>query len=74
MDHNNVAQPGVPPEAQPGDQQPPPGDQQPPPAPEPPTREQMATAIQTLQQTTQQLGMQAEARRLTDEQRAREAG
>ena len=70
MDQNNVAQPGVLPEAPP----PPPGDQPPPPAPAPPTREEMAAAIVMLQQQTQQLGIQAEARRLTDEQRAREAG
>ena len=49
MDHNNDGQPGVPPEAPPGDQQPP-AVQQPPPAPEAPTREQMAAAIQELQQ------------------------
>ena len=41
---------------------------------QPLTPEQMAAAIQTLDQRTQQLGVQAEARRLTDEQRAREAG
>ena len=71
MDQNNVGQPGVPPGAPPGDQQPPPGDQQPPPVPEPPTREQMAAAIQMLEQRTQQLGIQAEARRLTDEQKGK---
>ena len=34
----------------------------------------MAAAIETLEQRIQQLGNEAEARRLTDAQRAREAG
>ena len=73
---NNVGPPGGqgppgPPEQVPGQV---PGDQQPPPVQQPPTAEQMAAAIQTLEQRTQQLGIQAEARRLTDEQRAREEG
>ncbi len=45
-----------------------------PPEQQPLMPEQMAAAIQTLEQRIQQLGVQAEARRLTDEQRAREAG
>ena len=75
MDNQNNA-------GQPGEQQVPgqvpgqvqPGEQQPPPVPQPPMPEQLAQAIQTLEQRVQQLGIQAEARRLTDAQRAREAG
>ena len=58
---NNQNNAGQAPGQQPGEQQ-------------PLLPEQMAAAIQTLEQRIQQLGIQAEARRLTDEQRAREAG
>ena len=64
---NNVGQPGGPPGQAPGDQQPLPVPQ-PPPVPEPPTPEQLAQVIQTLEQRVQQLGVEAEARRLTDAQ------
>ena len=62
---NNAGQPGE--QVPPGPQQPgelPPGHQ--PGEQQPPMPEQLAQAIQTLEQRVQQLGIQAEARRLTD--------
>ena len=44
------------------------------PGPQLPDQAQMAAAIDTLTQKIQQSGAEAEARRLTDAQRAREAG
>ena len=79
---NNVGQPGgqgppgppgpVPTQL-PGDQKSPPVPQ-PSPVPQPPTPEQLAQVIQTLEQRVQQLGVEAEARRLKDAQKLREAG
>ena len=69
MDNQNNA--GPPGQGPPGQV---PGDQQPPPVPQPPTPEQLAQVIQTLEQRVQQLGVEAEARRLTDAQKLREAG
>ena len=71
---NNVGPPGGqgppgPPEQVPGQV---PGDQQPPPVQQPPTAEQLAQVIQTLEQRVQQLGVEAEARWLTDAQKLRE--
>ena len=76
MDQNNADLPGGQgppglPEQVPGQE---PGDQQQPPVQQPPTPEQLAQVIQTLEQRVQQLGVEAEARRLTDAQRLREAG
>ena len=68
MDQNNAGPPGVQvPEQVPEDQQQPPVQQ-------PTTPEQLAQVIQTLEQRVQQLGVEAEARRLTDAQKLREAG
>merc|ERR1712121_622423 len=68
MDQNNAGPPGgqVPKQV--------PGDQQPPQVQQPPTTEQLAQVIQTLEQRVQQLGVEAEARRLTDAQKWRKAG
>merc|ERR1712121_452291 len=68
MDQNNAGPPGgqVPKQV--------PEDQQQPPVQQPPTPEQLALVIQTLEQRVQQLGVEAEARRLTDAQKFIEAG